>query len=185
MSAAAADAPLADVETEDTALIMFRTVNDVAGSAVISQLSAGRKNRLWIEVDGMHHSAVFDQEHPEQLWLGAERGQPDPGPRPQPRLGRAAAAVLAARRSRPGLRPVLRELRRRLVRAVDAYDGGAAPEGLPTFADGARAAAICDAMLRSAETQAVDDGHRRPSHDLPARAIPRPTLAEVGGKGAS
>ena len=35
--------------------------------------------------------------------------------------------------------------------AVDAHEGnGQVPEGLPTFADGARAAEICDAMLRSA-----------------------------------
>ena len=73
-SAAETDAPLVDVQTEDTALIMFRTVDDVAGSAVISQLSAGRKNRLWVEVDGMHQSAVFDQEQPEQLWIGSETG---------------------------------------------------------------------------------------------------------------
>jgi predicted dehydrogenase len=63
-----------DVQTEDSALILFRTANDIAGSAVISQLSAGRKNRLWIEVDGMHQSAVFDQEQPEQLWVGSEAG---------------------------------------------------------------------------------------------------------------
>ena len=53
---------------------MFRTENGVAGSAVISQLSAGRKNRLWVEVDGMQHSGVFDQELPEQLWIGSEDG---------------------------------------------------------------------------------------------------------------
>ena len=35
-SAAASDAPLADVTTEDSALILFHTANDVAGSAVIS-----------------------------------------------------------------------------------------------------------------------------------------------------
>src|SRR5690606_15174853 len=51
-SAVQSDAPLVDVTTEDSALILFRTVNGIAGSAVISQLSAGRKNRLWIEVDG-------------------------------------------------------------------------------------------------------------------------------------
>src|SRR4029453_11284300 len=73
-SAVESDAPLVDVETEDTALILFRTANDVAGSAVISQLSAGRKNRLWVEVDGMHQRAVFDQELAEQLWIGSETG---------------------------------------------------------------------------------------------------------------
>ena len=55
-------------------MILFRTASDIAGSAVISQLSAGRKNRLWLEVDGMHQSAVFDQEQPEQLWIGSEAG---------------------------------------------------------------------------------------------------------------
>ena len=35
--------------------------------------------------------------------------------------------------------------------AVDGYEGcGEVPDGLPTFADGLRAAVICDAMLRSA-----------------------------------
>ena len=32
-------------------------------------------------------------------------------------------------------------------------DGTAAPDGLPTFADGLRAAVICDAMLESARTR--------------------------------
>ena len=47
---------------------------------MISQLSAGRKNRLWIEVDGMHQSAVFDQELAEQLWIGREAGVAAAGP---------------------------------------------------------------------------------------------------------
>ena len=38
--------------------------------------------------------------------------------------------------------------------AIDAHSGeGESPEGLPTFADGARAAAICDAMLQSAQSR--------------------------------
>ena len=115
-SAAESDAPLVDVQTEDTALIMFRTADDVAGSAVISQLSAGRKNRLWIEVDGMHQSAVFDQELRRAAVDRTRGGRPATGPRPQPRLGRAATAVHAARRSSPGLCAMFRELRRGLLR---------------------------------------------------------------------
>jgi predicted dehydrogenase len=38
--------------------------------------------------------------------------------------------------------------------AVAAHAGhGEVPVGLPTFADGARAAEICDAMLRSAASE--------------------------------
>ena len=150
MSAVESDAPLVDVQTEDSALIMFRTENDIAGSAVISQLSAGRKNRLWIEVDGMHQSAVFDQE-----------------------LGRAAVDRDRGRRPAAGTRPnhgsaeqrrlsTLPAGHRRATRSASRITSptptpqwmprgrGKVPDGLPTFADGARAAEICDAMLRSA-----------------------------------
>jgi predicted dehydrogenase len=149
-SAAASDAPLVDVTTEDTALIMFRTANDVAGSAVISQLSAGRKNRLWVEVDGMQQSAVFDQELPEQLWVGADEGarllvrDPNHGSPEQRRL-----ATLPAGHAQ-GYAQCFEAYVADSYAAIDARAGtGQVPEGLPTFADGARAAAICDAMLRS------------------------------------
>ncbi|MEO1977529.1 MAG: Gfo/Idh/MocA family oxidoreductase, partial [Paracoccaceae bacterium] len=57
--------PLRKVDTEDVASVMFRTARGVLGTVSISQVSAGRKNRLWIEIDGEHLSAAFDQENPE------------------------------------------------------------------------------------------------------------------------
>jgi predicted dehydrogenase len=150
-SAAESDAPLVDVQTEDSALILFRTANDIAGSAVISQLSAGRKNRLWVEIDGMHQSAVFDQEKPEQLWIGTEAGaqvlvrDPNHGSAEQRRLSTLPAG------HPQGYAQCFENYVADSYAAVDAQAGhGEVPEGLPTFADGARAAQICDAMLRSA-----------------------------------
>ena len=150
-SAVESDAPLVDVQTEDSALILFRTANDIAGSAVISQLSAGRKNRLWIEVDGMHQSAVFDQEQPEQLWMGSEGGaqvlvrDPSRGSAEQRRLSMLPAG------HPQGYAQCFENYVADSYAAVDAHAGhGEVPDGLPTFADGARAAEICDAMLRSA-----------------------------------
>jgi predicted dehydrogenase len=132
-------------------LILFRTAKDIAGSAVISQLSAGRKNRLWIEVDGMHQSAVFDQELGEQLWIGSEAGaqvlvrDPSRGSAEQRRLGMLPAGHTQ------GYAQCFENYVADSYAAVDAHAGnGQMPEGLPTFADGARAAEICDAMLRSA-----------------------------------
>jgi predicted dehydrogenase len=153
-SAAPVDAPLIDVQTEDSALILFRTERDVAGSAVISQLSAGRKNRLWLEVDGMEASAAFDQEHPEQLWVGTEYGSqllvrdPNQGSPEQRRLSSLPAGHAE------GYAQCFERYVEDSYAAVDAYNGeGECPEGLPTFADGLRAAQICDAMLRSAATK--------------------------------
>jgi predicted dehydrogenase len=148
------DAPLVDVTTEDTALILFRTENGVVGQAAISQLSAGRKNRLWLEVDGMHRSGVFDAEQPEQLWIGSDEGatvlvrDPNHGSAEQRRL-----ATLPAGHAQ-GYAQCFEAFVADSYAAVDAAaTGGDPPEGLPTFADGARAAAICDAMLRSVDAK--------------------------------
>lgn len=150
-SAAATDAPLVEVTTEDSALILFRTVGGVAGSAVISQVSAGRKNRLWLEVDGGHQSAVFDQERAEELWIGTEAGaqvlnrDPNRGSAEQRRLSALPAGHAQ------GYAQCFENFVADSYAAIGAHaTGGPAPEGLPTFADGARAAAICDAMLTSA-----------------------------------
>ena len=138
-------------DTEDSALILFRTAADVAGSAVISQLSAGRKNRLWVEIDGMEASAVFNQEQPEQLWVGAADGadllvrDPTHGSAEQRRLSTLPAGHAQ------GYAQSFEAYVADSYAAVDAYAGrGEVPDGLPTFADGLRAAVICDAMLRSA-----------------------------------
>jgi predicted dehydrogenase len=152
-SAAESDAPLAAVETEDSALILFRTADDVAGSAVISQLAAGRKNRLWLEVDGAQLSVVFDQENAEYLWIGSEVGatvlnrDPNQGSAEQRRLSTLPAGHAQ------GYAQCFEAFVADSYAAVRALSTGEpAPEGLPTFADGARAAAICDAMLESASS---------------------------------
>lgn len=154
MSVAGAGGPMIDVDTEDTAVIAFRTAQGVVGSAVISQLSAGRKNRLWLQVDGMQRSAAFDQENPEQLWIGAEESttillrDPNHGSAEQRRLSRLPAGHVQ------GYAQCFESYVADSYAAVDAYAGrGEVPEGLPTFADGARAASICDAMLQSAASR--------------------------------
>ncbi len=145
-------AELVDVTTEDSALILFRTVKGIAGSAVISQLSAGRKNRLWIEVDGGKQSAVFDQELPEQLWIGEDAQttllvrDPNQGSAEQRRLAGLPAGHAE------GYAQCFEHYVNDSYAAIDAKTSGTGevPPGLPTFADGLRAAEICDAMLRSA-----------------------------------
>src|SRR5262249_12650730 len=56
--------------TEDAATVMFETDRGAMGTVVVSQISPGRKNRLWMELDGADGALSFDQEHPESLWIG-------------------------------------------------------------------------------------------------------------------
>jgi hypothetical protein len=41
------------VDTEDSAVMQFKTEGRAMGTTVISQISAGRRNRLWLEVDAV------------------------------------------------------------------------------------------------------------------------------------
>jgi predicted dehydrogenase len=62
------------VQTEDYAGVLFDMEGGATGSLTVSQVSAGRKNRLWIEVDGSKGSLAWDQDRPEELWIG-KRGE--------------------------------------------------------------------------------------------------------------
>lgn len=57
--------------TEDVAVVSFEAAGGVLGSVVVSQVSPGRKNRIWLEVDGSEAAVAFDQEASERLWVGS------------------------------------------------------------------------------------------------------------------
>ena len=59
-----------EVTTEDMGFVLFRFDDGSKGSFSVSQVSAGRKNRLSLEVNGSQASLAWDQEMPQQLWLG-------------------------------------------------------------------------------------------------------------------
>jgi predicted dehydrogenase len=160
--APAPDAPAADpsggsapdrarVTTEDTAVATFRLASGRIGNVVISQVSAGRKNRLWFEIDGTRSSAAFDQENPESAWFGTETGasivvrDPSNGSPDQRRL-----AIVPSGHPQGYLDAFAAFVADTYAAVVAARSGGVAPEGLPTFADGARSAHIIDAVVASA-----------------------------------
>ena len=49
---------------------LFETDQGACGAVVISQISPGRKNRLWFSFDGAEACYSFDQENPDSLWIG-------------------------------------------------------------------------------------------------------------------
>ena len=134
------------VATEDTATVLFRTTSGVPGSMLVSQVAAGRKNRLWFELDGSAGSAAFDQENPESFWTGTAEGSrvfvrdPDSGSAGQRRLSYLPA----------GHPQGYGDCFAAFVADTYAAIGGERPEGLPTFADGVRSARIVEAVVSSA-----------------------------------
>jgi predicted dehydrogenase len=137
------------VSTEDVALVQFETDGGAIGSVVISQVSAGRKNRLWIELDGSDSALAFDQEQPEQLWAG--RRETESIVRRDPESLSPAAGRYA---TLPGGHP------QGYADCFDAFVAdfyeavrtGVPPAGLPVFADGLRAVRMTEAVLASASS---------------------------------
>jgi predicted dehydrogenase len=148
-SVAAAGGAMETVCSEDVAAAMFRTTEGVLASVTVSQVSPGRKNRLWFELDGEKASVAFDQEDPERLWLGyADHAatfvrDPTAGSAEQRRL-----AVLPA-----GHAQGYAQCFEAFVADTYAAIRGERPEGLPTFDDGLRAARITDRVVASAASR--------------------------------
>jgi predicted dehydrogenase len=58
------------INTEDYASVLVRFHDGTKGVFTVSQVSAGRKNRLSFEINGSKSSAYWNQEEPEKLWIG-------------------------------------------------------------------------------------------------------------------
>lgn len=58
------------IDTEDYASILFRFDNGARGSLTVSQVFAGRKNRVTMEIAGSKKSAVWNSENPNEIWYG-------------------------------------------------------------------------------------------------------------------
>lgn len=66
----AADTIDTPVETEDFGAVIFRMGERARGAMTASQVSAGRKNGFSIEIYGSKASAAWNQERPDELWIG-------------------------------------------------------------------------------------------------------------------
>lgn len=58
------------VDTEDYATVLLKFTNGAVGSFTVSQVSAGHKNDLFIEIDGTKKSYSWSQEEANELVIG-------------------------------------------------------------------------------------------------------------------
>ena len=61
------------ITTDDYASILLHFNGGARGVCTVSQISAGRKTRLWFEVDGSEGSLSWNSEEPNTLWIGRRR----------------------------------------------------------------------------------------------------------------
>lgn len=135
------------IVTEDIAAVLFETEAGVPGTLHVSQVAAGYKNGLAFELSGADRTIAFDQENPDLLRVGSREGFLS-------RMRGADMSPEASQYSRtpPGHVQGYQDAFNAFVTDVYQAIDGVAPDGLPRFADGLRAAQLTAAVLASQRT---------------------------------
>jgi len=146
-----------EINTEDYASVLFEMANGTRGVFTVSQVAAGRKNRLHFELDGSKCAISWDQEKPNEMWIGY-RDKANEILTKDPSLLHEAAREYA---HYPGGHPEAypdgpKNLFRNVYRAVAKGQMPTDPDW-STFEDGHKEVAICEAVLTSHKNQQWTD----------------------------
>jgi len=138
------------VSTEDYATIILHYENAVNGVLTVSQVSSGRKNRLFYEINGSKSSLGWDSEKPNELWIG-HRSTPNQTLMKDPSLlsPEARAVTSYPGGHNEGFPDTFKQLYNKVYSYILSGDYDKTPD-FPTFADGHYEMQVCEAVERSA-----------------------------------
>jgi predicted dehydrogenase len=136
------------IDTEDYGAVLLKLGGRARGAFTVSQVSAGCKNRFQVEIFGTKAGVTWNQERPDELWIG-HRNEPNQLLLKDPSLLDPKAARYA---DLPGGHSEGYDdahkmcFRRFYARVADP----AAPIEYPTFADGHRMMTVLEKVMESA-----------------------------------
>jgi len=138
------------INTDDYGSVLLRFENSLRGVMTVSQVSAGRKARLWFEVDGSEESLAWHSESPNVLWIG-HRNEPNQRMMKDPALMSPEALGYAAYPGGhiEGYPDTFVQLFKDFYGYIAAGDFKA-PRSFPTFETGHEELVLCDAIAASA-----------------------------------
>jgi predicted dehydrogenase len=136
------------INTEDYATVLFRFENDGRGVMTVNQVAAGRKNKLYFEMDGSKQSIAWESEMPNQIWIGRRDGNNEIMMR-DPSLVYPETRTLIDYPG--GHNEGFPDTFKQLFKEVYAHISGdrSGPPSFPTFKDGLREIALCEAVMNS------------------------------------
>ncbi|RFU66602.1 Gfo/Idh/MocA family protein [Peribacillus glennii] len=143
------------INTEDYASVLVRFEDGSRGVFTVSQVSAGRKNRLSFEINGSKSSAFWNQEEPSQLWIG-HRDKPNETLLADPALflPEAKSGIHHPGGHNEGWPDALKNGMLNFYSFIrDEKDPECDQANFATFADGHVSMCITDAILESHEQQ--------------------------------
>jgi predicted dehydrogenase len=139
------------VKTEDFASVLLQFANSARGNFGVSQVAAGRKNCIRIEIYGSKKSAWWCSEVPEMLRFGNRDGANETAVRATPAFGDGAAGFMDYPPGHvEGFPDTFKMLFRNIYAAIA---GGKGEHFFATAADGHQEVAVCEAIMKSNKTQ--------------------------------
>ncbi len=139
------------IKTEDYASILLHYENGVHGILTVSQVSSGRKNRIFFEINGSKSSLSWSGECPNELWIGQRMG-PNQVMMKDPSLLSAEALATASFPGghNEGFPDTFKQLYTKVYDYILAGNFSAEMD-FPTFADGHYEQVLCEAIEASAK----------------------------------
>uniref|UniRef100_UPI004048BEA7 Gfo/Idh/MocA family protein n=1 Tax=Algoriphagus sp. TaxID=1872435 RepID=UPI004048BEA7 len=142
------------INTEDHATVLLRFDNGSKGSITVSQVNAGRKNRLNIEIAGSVSAVEFNSERPNELWIGKREKANEQLMKDPSLVHREVSSLVSFPGGHnEGFPDTSKQLFKEVYAAILA---GKQPEhpSYPTFADGWRELLIGERIVESNKKQA-------------------------------
>lgn len=138
------------VQTDDFANVLLRFSNGTRGNLAVSQVAAGRKNSLRLEIYGAKKSAGWSSEEPERLHFGNRDGANETALRATPAFGDGAAGFMDYPPGHvEGFPDSFKMNFRAIYSAIAGNDDGL----FASAADGHQEVAVCEAIIRSNKAQ--------------------------------
>jgi predicted dehydrogenase len=136
------------INTEDYATVMFRFENEGRGVMTINQVAAGRKNRLYFEMDGSKQAVAWESEVPNQIWIGKRDGNNE-------LMMKDPSLVYPECRDlidypgghNEGFPDTFKQLFKEVYTHISGEKSG--PAAYPTFRDGLRELILCEKIMQS------------------------------------
>ena len=144
------------VQTDDFASVLLRFANGAHGNLSVSQVAAGRKNCIRLEIYGSKKSAWWCSEKPEVLEFGNRDGANESAIRATPAFGDGAAGFMDYPPGHVEGFPDTFKMNFRAIYSAIAAGESATPL-FATVQDGHQEVAVCEAIVASNRKQRWQD----------------------------
>jgi predicted dehydrogenase len=140
------------IDTEDFGSVLVHLGDKARGAFTVSQMSAGCKNRFQVEIFGSKCGVIWNQERPDELWIG-QRNSPNQIILKDPSLllPKAAGYADLPGGHSEGYDDTHKQVCKRFYAKVA---DPSAPAEYPTFADGLHGMMLLEKVLESSKKRA-------------------------------